>query len=213
MRVDVLNQFNRINIFDSSSWEIPQGFNQAGCKVQWMMEYKSGTTQLLDITRENYNNQKYSHEFNQHITSNDLSIFDLGFSTVNTLKNIDDKQAFFICKFNAHAMNLYIKKDDVFHKLDILKMLKNTDAKSSIIEVPCYVEIQNKEVKIRLFVIKVPERIANSRHRLLHKNAQKRGYSPKEESLQLCAWSFFITNIPAEKISNARTILAFYPIR
>lgn len=220
MQVDVLNQFNRINIFDSSSWKIPQGlkgvfpgFNQAGCKVQWMMEYKSGATQLLDITPENYNDQKYSHQFNQHITGNDLSIFDLGFSTVDTLKNIDAKQAFFICRLNTHAMNLYIKKDGLFHKLDILKMLKNTDTNSSIIEVPCYAGIQNKEIKIRLFVVRVPEQTANARRRLLHQNAQKKGYSPKEESLQLCAWNLFITNVPAEKITNARTILAFYPIR
>ncbi|MFH1846324.1 MAG: IS4 family transposase [Candidatus Omnitrophota bacterium] len=216
----ILRQFRRINIVDSSSWKIPEklqkvfpGFNKAGCKIQMMLEYKTASMNLLDITAENYPDQQYSKVLDKHIESNDLTIFDLGYSISITLRKIEQKKGFFICRLNWGIMKLYLKEEEQFEEIDTIKVLKKLKGRESIIEIDCYVGSKENKQKVRLFAIEAPEEVANNRRRKLNKAAKKRGYKVAKRSSELCGWSFFITNIPEKKKVTAREIIALYKIR
>jgi len=189
------------------------GYNGAGCKVQLMFDYKSSVINLLEVTQETYNDQKYSKSLGNHIHANDLFIFDLGYSIAHTLKMIDEKSAYYISRYNHAGINLYTKEGEIYNKFKILEALKKLNSNKTIYEFECYAGNKDKKVKIRLFAIKAPEEVANNRRRRLNQNAKKRGSCPKKESLELCDWGFYMTNIPVEKGIDIRTILAFYPIR
>lgn len=215
--VKLLNKFNRINIIDSSSWRVPQrlketfpGYNQAGCKVQLMMDYKSGIIQLLDITPENYNDQTYSKDITPYIKPDDLLIFDLGYAIPVTLKTIDENQAFFICRFNYHSMSLYLKENNTFQRIDILQKLTSSQ---STLKLECYAGNNTHKVKLHLFAVRVPEQVANQRRRTLYRNAKKKGRYPTKKSLALCDWTLIMSNIPHEKELSVDEIFSFYPIR
>lgn len=218
--IEVLNKFEAINIIDGSSWKIPKGlekgfpgYNGAGCKVQLMYDYKSGVINLLEVTEETYNDQKYSKTIGDRVHPNDLFIFDLGYSIAYTLKIIDEKNAYFVSRFNYAGIKLYTKEAEIYNKFDILEILKVLNSDETIFEFECYAGNKDEKIKVRLFAIKAPEEVANSRRRKLNQNAKKKGRIPKKESLELCSWSFYMTNIPVEKGIDIRTILAFYPIR
>lgn len=108
---------------------------------------------------------------------------------------------------------MYVKEGNQFHKADILNHIKKFSSNKHITEFEYYVGTADEKIKIRLFVIQTPEEIANKRRRILRKTASKKGFSPSKRALELCNWSFFMTNIPAEKNIDIKELLALYPIR
>lgn len=218
--IDVLNQFDRINIIDSSSWKIPDGlepafpgYNRAGCKIQLMYDYKTGVIQLFDITEQTRNDQSYSKTMDDRICRNDLLIFDMGYSIADFLDMIHEREAFFISRYNYSAVNLYVLEDGAYKETDISDVLKKLNDSETIFEFECYAGNKEKKVRIRFFAVRVPEEVANERRRKKYQNAKKKGRTPAKKALRLCDWDLLMTNIPAEKGINAGTVLAFYPIR
>ena len=131
INVAVINKFGAIKIIDSSSWKIPKalsivlkGYNGAGCKIQMLIDYATGLIQLLDITKESFNDQSYSKTIKKQVQAGDLFIFDLGYSIPVFLRTIAERLAFFLSRFNYHAMRLYVKRGDIFCEVDILEVLK-----------------------------------------------------------------------------------------
>lgn len=219
INVKVLDKFNRVNIVDSSSWKIPKrlkdsfpGFNDAGCKLQLMFDYKSGLPDILDLTHETYPDSNYVKNMNTQIKSNDLFIFDQGYGLTNTFKLLERQGAFFISRFNHHAINVYIKKNNLFEKVDILKLI-NQFQHNSINELECYIGNNDTKVKVHFFAIKVPQQAADNKRRKLRRAGCRERYTPSSKALLLCDWNFLITNIPKEKGISVREIIAFYPIR
>lgn len=217
--VEVLNQFRHVHIADSSSWKIPKalkrffpGYVDAGCKTQFIIDYKTGMIQHLGITKQTCNDQKYSQNIADLIHKDDLSIFDLAYVLTKNLKTIDDKKGFFVCRLNTGNMNVYLKENQENTKFQLLKFLKKFSDCDSIVEIPCYVGKLDQMTKVRLLAIRVPEEAANERRRKKRRQTQKQGYTPTRESLQLCNWTLLITNTPKEKL-NVREIIALYSIR
>jgi len=221
IEVGILDKFNRVNIVDSSSWKIPAklketfpGYNGAGCKVQFMTDYKSGEIQLLDITEETYNDQKYAiNRLGDCIEKDDLMLIDMGYSIMAGIRAIEEKKGYFISRFNYHAINLYSKRADEFLIVDILKITRRYGREDSVMEVDCYGGNAKNKVKIRLIGAKLPEKEANERRRKIRLKAKEKGKSPTKKTLELSSWSFFITNIPEEKGLSAKDIIRFYPVR
>jgi len=220
LEIKVLDLFNRINIIDGSSWKVPKGlkdafpgFNVAGCKLQLMYDFKSGVINLLDVTKETLNDQTFSKSLGTIVQAGDLFLFDLGYSIAETLKNIDEKFGYFFSRYNHSAINLYLKIEGEYKKFDILKPLKQLKNGENISEFDCFVGTKGKETPVRLIAIKVPEEVANIRRMKLKKTAKKKNRAVKKESLELCDWTIFVTNIPVEINIDIKTLIAFYPIR
>jgi hypothetical protein len=221
MNNHLFNKFKHIQILDSTSWKIPKalaapfaGYNLAGCKTQCLLDYKTGHIQLLDILPQNHTDHQYSKTLDHFLQADDLCIFDLGYAIPETLSKIDHKGAFFMCRFNAIAMSLYLKKHSSFVKVNVLDVLTKLETPETIHEIPCYVGNPNKKTKVRLLAIRAPQEVANRRRQKLRKNAlKKHRNSPTEQSLQLCNWTLFIANIPVEKGLSVREIISLYPIR
>lgn len=218
--VRVLDKFNRVNIMDSSSWKIPSrlqtvfpGYNGAGCKLQLMLDYKSGMPDIIDLTQETYPDSNYVKDINTQIQCDDLFIFDQGYGLTNIFKLLDQRGAFFISRFNYHTISVYIKQNTLFEKIDILKLLTQLNQHNSINELECYIGNNDTKVKVRFFAIKVPQQVADNKRRKLHKDSCRERYTPSKKALLLCDWNFLITNIPEEKGLTVREIMAFYPIR
>lgn len=216
--IDLLNKFKAIKIIDSSSWEIPKalkeifpGYNEAGCKIQLLLDYKTGLMRLLDIVKESFNDQNYSKTLKKIIKQDELWIFDLGYSIIEFLEIIIKKTAFFLSRFNYHAHNLYIRKGEEFYKTDILTILRRAKTFKSITEfAEFYVGNKKAKIKVRFIVIRLPEEVANERRRKAKKAARKQ---LSKESLELCNWILLMTNIPQEKAIDVKEIILLYPIR
>jgi hypothetical protein len=53
----------------------------------------------------------------------------------------------------------------------------------------------------RLLALRVPEAVAQKRRQRLREKASKKGRTPHPEQLALCAWTIWITNVPAEQLT------------
>ena len=218
--VDIFKKFRNIQINDSSSWKVPAalkgffpGYNQAGCKIQFMLNYKTGTIQQVDIGPETSADQQYSKSLANLLQEDDLILFDLGFAIPEALSKIDARGAFFICRFNDATINIYRDDDLSSAKIDILKRLNSLQNPKAVYEIPCFVGNQNQRTKVRLLAVRVPEEVANRRRQKLRAQSRKKRWVPKERSLNLCNWTLIMTNIPVEKGVTFQEIFALYAIR
>lgn len=187
--VDVLKKFDSVNIIDSSSWKVSKelkpffpGYKGAGIKVQFSHEYLSGNTELLDITEETFNDQKYSNVLGKYILPNSLYIFDLGYSVPHLLSNIDKQKGYFVCRYSNTAHNIYIKEKDEFKKIEFLDIVKKKKVKlNEIIEINCYVGSNKEKVKVNLYAIKAPTDVSNKRRNKLITRAKKEEVNPEKQ--------------------------------
>jgi hypothetical protein len=218
--VGIFKKFRDIKILDSSSWKVPAalkgsfpGYNQAGCKMQFMLNYKTGTIDHLDIGPETNTDQQYSKSIDDRLQKDDLILFDLGFAIAEALSKIAAKWAFFICRFNDAAVNIYMDRNLCSPAIDVLRWLNKFNSRKSVYEIPCFVGNRQQRVQVRLVAVRAPEEVANRRRQKLRTQAQKKGWVPKERSLKLCDWTLMVTNIPAEKGVSFQEIFALYAIR
>jgi len=221
INVEVVNGFNRVNIIDSSSWKIPAklkgtfpGYNEAGCKVQFMIDYGSGEIQLLDITEEIYPDQKYAiNRIGDYVKKDDLMLIDMGYSIMAGIRAIKEKEGYFISRLNYHAINLYLKRAGEYSIVDLLALTRRLSREETVLEVECYGGNSKDKIKIRVIGIKLPEKEAAEKRRKIRLNAKRKGKSPTKKTLELSGWSFLITNIPEEKGLSVKDIMRLYPLR
>lgn len=218
--VDIFKKFSNVQISDSSSWKIPvglkeyfSGYNQAGCKIQYMLNYKTGTIEHVDIGPETGADQQYSKGLADLLKPNDLILFDLGFAIPEALSKINARGAFFICRFNDATNNLYLDGNLSSVEADVLTWLNPLPNQKAVYEIPCFVGNRKQRTKVRLLAVKVPEEVANRRRQKLCSQSRKKGWVPKERSLKLCDWTLMLTNIPVEKGVTFQEIFALYAIR
>lgn len=212
-----LDYFNKIILVDSSSWNISPELQKvfpgsggsgssAGCKIQFLYEYKTGSMNSVAITEGSSPDQKYSKKIPEKIGENDLVIFDLGYWGFDTFSQIEKKGAYYITRLNT-SVNLWLKDGENFIALELHNFFKKR------IEVSLEFNVyMNKDQKKRLVAFRAPEEVANRRRANLRKNAKKKGRTPSEKSLNMCDWSIFITNCN-ENILPGEMIRSLYRIR
>ena len=216
----IFKKFRDIKILDSSSWKVPRalqesfaGYNQAGCKVQFMLSYTTGIIQHLDIGPEASADQQYSKNMSGLLEKNDLILFDLGFAIAEALSKVAAQGALFICRFNNAAVNIYMDDDPASVEKNVLTLLNSWGSLKAVYEIPCFVGNRKHRTQVRLLAGRVPSEVANRRRQKLRAQSQKKGRVPQERSLKLCDWTLMITNIPVKKDVSFQEIFALYAIR
>lgn len=217
IEVNILKKFKRVNIIDSTSWKISEGlkdkyrgYNGAGCKMQLMIDYKTGMFELMEMIDEVEPDQRYAKGLKWRVRKGDLFIFDRGYGISNVFTEIDQRGGYFITRYNPHSVNIYKKVEEGYEKIDIWKLISNGENRRGVIEIKCYTKQGNK---LRLLMYKVNEEVSNKRRRELYKKARKAGRRPSKLSLQLCNWCLIITNIEKEKGINYEQMLNLYSMR
>ncbi len=183
---------------NSSSFKLNLIFNIAKMSIKDMTMYKY-----------NRNDQGLSKYTTKHLNKGDLYIADLGYYVLKDFKNIEDREAFYISRFQVHT-NIYWEEESL-ESFDLIDYLNKQ--KSNIVDIPnIYLGVKEK-VRCRMIAYKLPEEIANERIRkkkLEYKN--KTGKAPSKKLLTSLKYAIFITNIPKEKVES-KMIGTLYKIR
>jgi hypothetical protein len=66
-----------------------------------------------------------------------------------------------------------------------------------------------ERVETRLITCKLSQEVASRRRAKLKKNAQKKGRTPSAESLALCDWNLYVTNVEKEKLSIKECLILY----
>lgn len=225
-RIEILNLFHDIKIFDSTIIELPnelentwkgfKGFNgdgsKSGLKISCM--YSLCTKAFLDMSIFNEVNPdtKYNEIAIKNINKNDIAIADLGFYSNNFFKAIMEKHAYFISKVKKNSA-YYVEdssKKNNFRKIDILDLLEKSYGN---IDTYLYLGFKkDSRIKCRLVAEALPDKEVNARLRKLNAAASQKGETVKKRNKELSKWIIMITNIESEKLT-VKDILNIYRIR
>lgn len=222
IETELLKPFNRVLVFDSSSWDICAKLkdifsgsggsaSEANCKIQVGYDYKSGSIFLVEDMKGTLPDQKYGKIISTFIQKGDLTISDLGYWSFETFHEIDKKGGFWLSRFNT-GVKIWKLLDGEYKELKLEEILKNQTANS--VEIECQIRGENKGewLKVRLIAFRAPEEVANLRRMKLKKRATKEGRVPSQKNLDLCDWSLFTTNAP-EELLPGDMIRSLYRVR
>lgn len=219
LRSDILQQFKRILIFDSTGWDVNSelrnvlpgsggGASDANCKVQACYEYKSGSLDFFDIQPGIVTDNAYTSRLASHLQRGDLLIIDLGYFSMKTFYQIVSIGAFFISRLLVGT------------KLICPETLKPIDLPAILKRIPMDIHqmhvlmgsTQKTQVQCRLVCLRVSPDVANERRRKLRRRSQKNKTTPSEYHSLLAEWTLMVTNVP-EKWLSAEMIKPFYSLR
>lgn len=218
LQTSLLEPFRRVLLFDSTSWDLPPALqdvfpgyggnaSEANCKLQLGYDYKLGELFLTELTSGIRPDNSYTKDIPAHVGQGDLVLFDLGYSCLETYKEIESKNAFFLSRFNLR-ITVYERKNTV--PLDLCKFLaKQMD---DVIDIHVSIGANKKtRVSCRMIAMRVPHKVAEKRRWKLRREANKRGYTQNKINKKLAAWTIMITNIgqtelPAEEAWHVYSI-------
>lgn len=210
-----IKKFNNIVIEDSTVFKLPDklvsefpgnvvnGKRKSQFKIHAIYNLTENDFYCLDIHSYAENDQSLSLKSMNYLRAGDLCIRDLGFFTLDAVSKFNELGAYYISKklFQLSVYNIKTGK-----KINLLKYLK----KRKIIDEWVLIGSE-KQVKVRLIALPVPEKVAQERRRKAKKDRNKRTNHSKEY-YDLLGYNIFITNIPTDMCS-AKEIVEMYGLR
>lgn len=218
----VFTNFGRIRIKDSTGIQLSEnmadlfpglggGSSSAAAKVQLEFDLKTG--QILDLSLQPLSQNDYIDAWDTRgdIKTGDLIIRDLGYSSIDMFRFIEESHAHYLSRLKPDIAILE-KKGDKYLPLD-LKELENSLRKNNlnVTEKQVFIGLR-KRIPVRLIILPVPEdKIAERKEK--HKCKSKRRLSKNNkrcnDSLSL---NIFVTNAPSSMLPLEK-IYALYKIR
>ena len=226
--------FDRILINDSTSYSLPTQFHdefkgsggissKSALKIQLQYDLLSGNFLTCDIGDVTTSDGRYVEVMNEYTRKNDLRLADLGYYSINYLKQIHDKKAFFISKIKSTTL-LYFKnpnpeknakgkllKSSEYIKIDIFEIIKPL-AHGQTIELKDIYIGSKKHIKTRLIITKLSEENKKKRHDKLVRDTKRSRGNINNRSLAWNKVNVYITNAP-EKDLATKDVHDIYSLR
>jgi len=215
VNVPLLERFNGVFIGDSTSIALPDeleeefpgcGGTEGSCKsalkiqVRWNLSTGELPQILIEIGKASDAKSPIAH---QKPLAGSLEIFDLGYFSLDRFRRLDDGDAYFISRLQ-HNTTVYDMNGEELNLSDYL----SARGIGNVVDVPIQMGA-NDRLPCRLIAIRVPEEVANRRRQKAREKAAKHRRGPSEKYLELLGWSFFVTNLPVEKLTWKEAIVLY----
>lgn len=214
----LLEHFSKILIQDSSTIilheKLQESFKGSGgrasssfAKLDVIYDYKAKEYESIRLTDQSEADQRLALRIETAITKNSLVIRDLGYLRIDGLKQIIDKEAFFLSRLRADILVFLNQEDE--RPIDLATYLTK-HCEHGVHDQILY--ITSKKLQVRLVAYNAPQEVADKRRRGARAIAKKQGRTLRESTLRLFNFTVFITNIPSE-IWKPEVIGTIYRIR
>lgn len=166
------------------------GKQRALARIQTIYSIKTSLFKSFQLSSYTQNDQGASALVLKYIQEGDLIIRDLGYFAIEVFKEIATKGAYFLSRLR-YRVNLYdLKSKEQIDLYALLKKKQNNIDKTVLIG-------ENKQLKARLVIRKLPEPLAAERRRKAKQNRDKR-VNYNKEYYYLLGYSIYITNVEVE---------------
>jgi hypothetical protein len=205
--VPLLRRFNGVYIQDSSSIRLPAALapflrgcggkdpNTGAAALKLQVRWELSGCALEGLTwhsgRSADTKAPLSQEF---LPPGALRVTDLGYFDLDALQSYALQDVYFLSRLPSRI----VVCDAQGQKQRLGDFLGSVQGD----EVDAWLEVgAEKRLRCRVLAKRVPEEVAEKRRQRLYKQAKKKGRKVSAERLALCAWTVYITNAPAEKLS------------
>lgn len=213
------SKFGRITIKDSTCNQLPENLKNAypesggaGSKasVRVQFEYDLKNLEVLNLTVSAFNDQdnKNAKDTLDDIKKDDLVIRDLGYVTMEILKAIEKREAWYISRLNA---SITVSDESTGEQLDF-SAIEEYMKKNKLSSIEKYVLLGEKKYRTRLIIETVPTSVKEERIRKATKESKKKGRKISKDKKARFGLNLFLTNCTAE-ILSASEIRKIYGIR
>ena len=212
--------FPAVHVVDSTSFDCPDSLakiypgcggdaSAANCKMLLRYEYLQGCFEPLALLPGKRSDQGLAVELPALLAAQELILIDKGFLKLEVLRQIDQKQAYFLLPL-ARSLSLRLAQPDGTRSpLNLADALRHRE--QGVIEWPL-VYLGAQALAVRMVAFPLSEESAG-RHRAALREAQrKQGRVPTAEALELAGWLILITNAPADKLP-AHALSYVYRVR
>jgi hypothetical protein len=130
-----------------------------------------------------------------------LYLADLGYYKLARFREIADADAFWLSRGKGGT----VVYDSHGQRWDEITDLLEHAANGNVVDIP--VEIGARErLPGRLVAVRAPQEVVDQRRRRLRKQARDKGKTVGKRRLAWCAWTVFLTNVPADRLSVAEIL-------
>jgi hypothetical protein len=204
-----LAPFPAVQITDSTVVALPESLRDEypGCggdgpaaalKVQLVFDYLRGNLEVVEWQPGRTPDQNYTGYLAAG-PAGALHLHDLGYFKLKALQQTADSSYFFSRLLTSTA--LYDPQGTAVDLLDLVRTASPGAGEQEIQlgaaeRIPC-----------RLLYVPVPEAVVNERRRKARATAKRKGRMPSQRHLDLLAWSFYVTNVPATMLTIPQALI------
>lgn len=211
----LLGKFTDVRIGDSTTIALPDELAeqfpgcggtgkacQAALKVQVLWSLKTG--QLLQWVLEPGRASDALSEIAAAVPpAGSLSIFDLGYFSLERFRQVGEANAYWISRFQ-HNTKVF---DGEGKPLPLLRFLQK-HGRHGVVDLPAVVG-EKERLGCRLIAVAVPPEVAARRRQQVREKARDHGREPSQEYLALQGWTIFVTNCPPELLSWKEVVVLY----
>jgi hypothetical protein len=217
----LLKPFNRVYLEDSTQGSVHEKLadrfrgsagsaSEASVKIDFIYEVKQGVAEQVSIMEAVVADQVAGESLIERLQPGDLAIRDLGYFKLKGLARIDkEKKGYYLSRLIS-GVDVYLKEGEE-KALLLTRYLNKTYRNEAVIDLKVYVG-KEERLPCRLIAYRLPKHVVTERRRKVYKAFKKKGKTPSQAYVQWLAFSFFITNVPAD-IWSAAVIGTVYRVR
>ena len=127
------------------------------------------------------------------IQSDDLLLRDLGYFSLDQLKQIEQQEAYFLSRL-PKSCGIYLDDSPDAEAVDIARLIDYHYPHQAVMELEVY--LGKEKFPCRLVAYRLPESVVNERRRKAYQAARKKSRKPTDEYLSWLRFSFYVTNVP-----------------
>jgi hypothetical protein len=213
----LLNKFTQVLIGDSTGIALPDeladqfpgcggsgGGGKAALKIQGAWNLTTGELKLL--VEPGRASDAKSPIVQATPPAGSLSIFDLGYFSLERFARLDEADVYWISRFQ-HGTQVF---EDDDKPLDLPAFLRS-HAKNGVVDARVTVG-REERLPCRLIAVRVPPEVANLRRQRMREKARDHGREPSQAYLDIQEWTIFITNC-GEELLTWREVVVLYRAR
>lgn len=218
-----------IRIIDATHIGVPdhlkkraQKTQQESAKIQFEYDFLSGHFTYLNIDFKRINDTRMGNERIPFIEEEELCMQDLGYFSIEQLKKIDDRDAYFISKirndaylslknpFPDYHKSGNVVKSSEYQRIDLVELCRNLKP-GEILELEGVNFGFDARFPSRCIIFSQGENEKKARIKKIDRRANKSGKKPKQVIRDLANITIYISNLPNSV--SAEQIVQLYRIR
>jgi hypothetical protein len=179
-------------------------------KIDLIYDYTHAVIHDLHITEATAADQGRAAAIVPFLCQDDLVLRDLGYFSLAVLRQIAERQAYFLSRLPKGG-HVFLAANDEAPALDLVSHLQQHFPHDPVVDLDVYVG-REERLLCRLIAYRLPDEVVEKRRRSAYETARKKGRQPTQAYLDWLQSGWYITNV-SRVVWSAKVVGTVYRTR
>ena len=184
--------------------------SSSALKIDLIYDYTNAIIHDLHITDGTAADQGRAAAIVSSLQPDDLVLRDLGYFSLSVLRQIAERQAYFLSRL-PKGVHVFLAANDEAPALELVDHLQKHFPHDPVVDLDVYVGREEKQ-PCRLIAYRLPDEVVEQRRRSAYETARKKGRTPTREYLDWLQYGWYITNV-SRAVWSAKVVGTVYRVR